>query len=82
MKEPDLEIYVAVAPCAKANSVSEATPEGGRRSFKVRVTAPPADGKANLLALALLARHLGIPPSSLRVVRGASARKKIVRILS
>ena len=46
----------------------------------VRVTAPPADGKANAAACALLAKALGLPKTSIRVERGASSRDKVVSI--
>ncbi|HEY0326863.1 MAG TPA: DUF167 domain-containing protein [Allosphingosinicella sp.] len=52
--------------------------EGG--ALRVRVTAPPEDGRANAAILALLAKALGQPPSSLTLLRGASARDKLIEI--
>jgi len=49
-------------------------------SLRLRVTAPPVDGAANAAVALLLARALGVPPSSIRVVRGLRARDKLVRI--
>ena len=46
----------------------------------VRVTAPPVDGKANAALCALLADRVGVPTSSVSVVRGAAARDKVVRV--
>jgi uncharacterized protein (TIGR00251 family) len=46
----------------------------------VRVTAPPVDGRANDAACRLIARHLRIAPSRVSVVRGASARDKLVEV--
>ena len=46
----------------------------------VRVTAPPVENKANDAVRKLLARRLGIAPSRVSVVRGASARNKLVEI--
>jgi uncharacterized protein YggU (UPF0235/DUF167 family) len=46
----------------------------------VRVTAPPADGKANKAACKLLAEACGIPPSRVEIVRGAARRDKVVRL--
>jgi uncharacterized protein len=46
----------------------------------VRVTAPPVDGKANAALCALLAERVGVPTSRVSVVRGATARDKVVRI--
>lgn len=46
----------------------------------VYTTAPPVDGEANEAIIALLAKHLGLPKSSLAIVRGDSGREKIFRI--
>jgi uncharacterized protein (TIGR00251 family) len=46
----------------------------------VRVTAPPVDGKANAALCALLARAAGVAPSRVAVVRGQTARDKVVRV--
>jgi uncharacterized protein YggU (UPF0235/DUF167 family) len=46
----------------------------------VRVTAPPVDGEANDAVVRVLARHLQVARSSVRVVRGASSRTKWIEI--
>ncbi|SNS71910.1 hypothetical protein SAMN06295955_10478 [Sphingopyxis indica] len=46
----------------------------------VRVTAAPADGAANEAVLKLLAAALGRPRRDLTLLRGASARVKLVGI--
>ena len=46
----------------------------------VRVTAPPAEGRANAAVCALLAKALGLPKRAVRVQRGASSRDKVVSI--
>lgn len=46
----------------------------------VRVTAPPVDGKANGALCKLLAKALGVAPSTVAVVRGQSSRDKVVRV--
>lgn len=45
-----------------------------------RVTAPPVDGRANAALCKLIARAAGVAPSRVSVVRGASAREKVVRV--
>lgn len=47
---------------------------------QLRVTAPPADGAANEAVLRLLAVALGRPPRDLTLLRGATARIKLIRI--
>ncbi|OGL67073.1 hypothetical protein A2856_00910 [Candidatus Uhrbacteria bacterium RIFCSPHIGHO2_01_FULL_63_20] len=49
-------------------------------TVKVEVTAPPEKGKANEAVLRLLSDELGIPRSSIELVRGASTRMKQVRL--
>ena len=46
----------------------------------IRVTAPPVDGKANAALCELVARAAGVAPSAVRVLRGAGARDKVVRV--
>ena len=46
----------------------------------VRVTAPPVDGRANDAVRKLLAKRLGIAPGRVSLVRGATARDKLVEI--
>ncbi len=48
--------------------------------LKVFVKSPPAEGKANAEATALLARHFGVPKSSVVILKGARGRKKIVEV--
>ena len=47
---------------------------------QIRVTAPPADGKANAAVCAILSKTLGLPKTSIQVQRGASSRHKVVSI--
>jgi uncharacterized protein YggU (UPF0235/DUF167 family) len=48
--------------------------------LKLRVTAAPVDGAANAAVARLLARALGVSPSSISVVKGLQAREKIVEV--
>ena len=45
-----------------------------------RVAAPPADGAANLALVRLLAHELDVPPGAVRLVAGATGRRKIIAI--
>ncbi|TMC67689.1 MAG: DUF167 domain-containing protein [Chloroflexi bacterium] len=47
-------------------------------AWKVRVAAPPEDGKANEAVLRLLAETLDVPRSSVTLVSGQTSRDKIV----
>ena len=48
--------------------------------LKVRVTAPPVDGRANEACLRLLAKTLGLPVSRLRIISGQHARLKTIKL--
>ena len=49
-------------------------------ALKIRLAAPPVDGKANKALLAFLAEQLDTPKSRLELVSGASSRVKRLRI--
>jgi uncharacterized protein len=69
-------IQVRVQPRAGENEIA-----GEREgALVVRVTAPPVEGKANNAARKLLAKRLGVPPSRVSVVRGASSRNKLIEV--
>ncbi|MSQ11724.1 MAG: DUF167 domain-containing protein [Dehalococcoidia bacterium] len=53
----------------------------GDGAVHVYVGAPPEHGKANDAVLTLLAEALGIPRSRLAIVRGHSARRKLVQVV-
>jgi uncharacterized protein YggU (UPF0235/DUF167 family) len=48
--------------------------------LRLRVTAAPVAGAANTAVARLLAKALGVPPSSISVVSGLQGRTKIVEI--
>ena len=50
-------------------------------AIKIRLTSPPVDDAANEQLIALLARELGIPRASVRIVSGARARSKVVEVV-
>ena len=48
--------------------------------WKARIAAPPERGRANDALVELLADTLAVPRSSVRVVSGLAAKKKVVEI--
>jgi len=48
--------------------------------LRVRVTAPPVEGRANAALERLLAGALGLPKTAVRVVGGAQSRDKTVAV--
>jgi hypothetical protein len=49
-------------------------------ALKVRLAAPPVDGKANAELLRFLADAFGVPLRQVMLVRGETARGKTVRV--
>ena len=48
--------------------------------IRLRVSAPPVDGKANVRCIALLSKALGIPVFAVQIIRGERSRVKFLRI--
>lgn len=48
--------------------------------LRAKVTAPPAEGRANAALERLLAGALGVPKTAVRVASGARGREKLVAI--
>ena len=46
--------------------------------YKIRVSAPPSKGEANKEVIKTLASHFGLPPSSVKIVRGQKSQHKLV----
>ena len=68
-------LAVRVTPGARGEAV---TIEDGRVLVKVR--AKPQDGAANDAVIRLLALGLGIAPSRIEMLRGATSREKLFRV--
>ena len=46
--------------------------------YKIRVSAPPSKGEANKEVVKILASHFGLPPSSVKIVRGQKSQRKLI----
>jgi uncharacterized protein len=70
------EIRVRLQPRARKDEIA------GERAGAVliRVTAPPVDGKANAALCRLVAKAAGVAPSKVTVVRGHTARDKVLEV--
>jgi len=67
-------LRVKVIPRSSQNQVIELAPG----DLKVKLKAPPVDGKANEALLEALADHFRGKKSSFRIIAGATGRNKIV----
>ncbi len=51
-----------------------------RDGIKVKVTAPPVEGKANEALIRFLAKKLGVSQSCVEIIRGEHSREKTLKI--
>ena len=49
-------------------------------NLRVYTNVAPADGKANAAVIEMLAKHYGVPKSSIRIVRGETSHDKVIEI--
>jgi uncharacterized protein len=73
---PSTRLRLRVSPGARKNELV------GRHgaAWKVRVSAPPEDGRANDAVLKLLAERVGLPRRAVSIVSGHSGREKVVKV--
>lgn len=69
-------LRVRVTPRSSRNAVDGFAGE----PLKVRLTAPPVDGKANRALVEILAEKLHVPRKSIEIVAGEASRQKTLRI--
>jgi uncharacterized protein (TIGR00251 family) len=76
VSERAARVRVRVQPRAAANEIA------GMRDgvLIVRVTAPPTNGRANTAVRNLIARRMRVGITRVEVVRGATAREKVLQI--
>jgi uncharacterized protein len=76
----DVVLLLHVQPGAKRTEVAGIHGAGAAARLKVRLAAPPAEGKANAELLRFLASLFGVPQRAVRLLRGESSRQKSVRV--
>ena len=74
MQEIILKVYLQ--PKSSKNEVVGPYRDG----IKVKITAPPIEGKANEAVIRFLAKELGVSPSSIEIIRGQHTRQKTLKI--
>lgn len=71
-------LAIRVTPRASQNEIVEILSDG---TVRIRLTAPPTEGKANQALIEFLAEVLDIAPSKIEIVAGTTGRDKLVSIL-
>ena len=72
----DVILKVYLQPKSSKNEVVGPYRDG----IKVKVTAPPVEGKANETLIRFLAKEFGISPSCIEIIKGLHSREKTLRI--
>ena len=72
----DLLIAVRVQPRASRTEFAGVIGE----RLRIRLQAPPVDGRANAALIEFIAEAFGAPRAGVRIERGLSGRDKLVRI--
>ncbi len=76
-------LSVKVTPNAKRSEfLNWIEDENGNALLKIKLAAPPVDGKANKALLIFLAKSFGVPKTSLSLIRGEKNRRKTVKFAS
>lgn len=72
-----LNLILHVQPGAKTTEISGLHGE----ALKVRLAAPPVDGKANAVLIAFVSETLNVPKGNVEIAAGATSRRKVLRIV-
>lgn len=70
-----MKLKIKVVPSAKHNRLVEEN-----ETYKVYLTAPPVEGKANEALVEFLAEHFKVKRRQIKIVSGLKSRQKVVEI--
>jgi uncharacterized protein len=79
-KNGDVLVDLHVVPNAARTQAVGLHGEAGQQALRLRLQAPPVDGKANQAVLRWLASCLEIPQHAVTLARGETARRKQLRV--
>ncbi|MGQ9464877.1 MAG: DUF167 domain-containing protein [bacterium] len=70
-------INIRVIPNSKKDEVIQES--GG---LKVKITAPPVEGKANKALVELLAEYFNVKKNKIRIIKGEKSKNKVIMIVT
>lgn len=73
-----MKIHLRVLPRSSKNEVVGLMADG---TLKVKLTAPPVDGKANDALIKLLADYFDKPKNKIKIASGTTSKNKTIEIL-
>ena len=71
-----LKLAIAATPGARKTEAAGAYGD----ALRVRLAAPPVDGKANAALVNWAAQAFGLPRASVRLLHGAAGRRKVLEL--
>ena len=77
-----MKIALKVTPGARKNEIlgwEEDYPRIGR-VLRVKIAAPPVEGKANKEIVTFMAKSLGVPKSAVELLHGETGRIKLIQV--
>ena len=72
----ELHLFIKVQPKASKNELAEVLKDSLGDRIKIRITAPPVDGKANKNLTKFLSTVFKVPKSSISIKSGETGRNK------
>lgn len=76
-----MKISVKTIPNAKKTEiVNRNLSLFGEETLKIKVSAPPVEGKANKALIEFLAEHFRVSKSNVKILKGEKSREKIIEI--
>lgn len=73
-----LILHCHIQPNASCNEITGLHGD----ALKIRLQAPPVDGKANRELVSFLSKVFGVPKSQIELLKGQSNRRKTVSVIS
>lgn len=68
-------LHVRISPNASKNEIIKNNDE-----LKIKITAPPVDGKANKVLIEFLSKTFKIPKSYFEIIKGETSKEKTILI--
>lgn len=77
MQNPGSLLTIKITPRSPRNEIQQILENG---TIKIRLTAPPVDGKANQALIEFLSEKLGVPRNNIKIISGQTSHTKIITI--
>ena len=72
------QVVIKVTPLSSKNSIEKVT--GHNYDYKIKVSAPPVNGRANKEVINLLSKYFGTNKSNISIIKGEKDNIKLIAI--